>query len=129
MASFSIGCQRFEEPKVSLQADYTKGEDVIHFYATINDGGGDEIFTKKGYSFSMHNHPSALDRDSESVLLYHPRKQWYFDWNIYISQSNFVKDSSYYYVAWAQTNAGTGYSNIIEVKVDSIGTGISIIKH
>ncbi len=109
---FFNSCERFDAPTIDLQME--NQEDTLYkFYAVITDGGGADDFIQKGFLYSFEPDPTFLGKRTTSVELISPQNRWFFDWSV---NYFWVSDTTYYVRAWAKTNAGIGYSNIISVK-------------
>lgn len=105
-------CQKFEPAICSLEASLDEQSDIVTLTATITDNGGCSFFTDQGYCYSFFSNPSMLDSYSETEVIASQTENTSFSWTHKVD----IPDTSYFFVAYVKTNAGIGYSNIVEVK-------------
>ena len=104
-------CAQFEPVECELNVDYNPDSVWTECHVTIKDDGGCSYFIEQGYCVSFFQTPSLIDENSTVEAVNSGVEQTTYSWKMKLTEI----DTTYYIRAYVQSNAGTGYSNIVSV--------------
>lgn len=107
-----INSCKFEPAELKLTVTYDYEDNIVSGNATITDNGGCTNFTEQGAMFSLYKEPTLVDKYAEIECF-----------NTNVENTSFEVlfklphyDTTFYVRAYVKTNAGIGYSNIVEIR-------------
>lgn len=106
-----VGCRDFYPAQMKLSVDFNHENSMATAVGEIVDDGGCSFFTEQGICYGFYPEPSHIDGYSQIKIVEEQTEETQFSIQIPLP----IKDTIYFMRAYVKTNAGIGYSEIVEV--------------
>lgn len=106
-----VGCRDFYPAQMALTVDYNAETKGAICTSQITDDGGCPFFTEQGICYGFYPEPSLIDGYSDIDVINKLTEELEFSTLIDLP----LADTIYYVRTYVKTNAGIGYSDIVEV--------------
>lgn len=106
-----VGCRDFYPAQIALAVDYNAESGEALCTSQITDDGGCPFFTEQGICYGHYPEPSHIDGYSDIKIIKELTEDLEFSTLINLP----LTDTVYYVRTYVKTNAGIGYSDIVEV--------------